>query len=83
MDARKCIALIKKHCNLKILKNSVSLKIHILFKIISACHIMPNTRNATQLPSVTFEFRFYDKNNVYSRRRHLKKENHPSKEKNI
>ena len=52
------------------------LKFHIPFENIKACHILPNTGNAMQLPSVICKFLYFDdKSNVYSKRWHLKKKN--------
>ena len=67
---------------LKFFQNFV--KFHIPFENIKACHILPNTGNAMQLPSVICKFLYFDdKNNVYSKRWHLKKKNNPINRKNI
>ena len=50
------------------------LKMHIPFENINACHVLHNTGNAMQLPSVICKFLYFDeKNNVYYKRWHLKK----------
>ena len=60
------------------------LKIHIPSEKIKACHVLPNTGNAMQLPSVICKLLYFDdKNNVYSKRWHLKKKNNPINRKNI
>ena len=54
------------------------LKFHIPFENIKACHILPNTGNAMQLPSVICKFLYFDdKDNVYSKRWYLKNKKNP------
>ena len=73
-DARKCNDVITEA--LKLFQSFFFLKIHVPFENIKACHILRNTGNALQVPSVICKFFYFDKNNVYAKRWHLKK-NHP------